>query len=136
MNIKRIIREEMDDLEWMDDIEPKSNVPDKYTAWCLMNIPNTSNDALIVQAFLHSNGFKWPNDDGIDMSLRPSSVGSVRGGDINDGSYTFFGHHERGEWGVNDWLDLVSDRSDQKNMDVFIWDRTKTQYSHTLKVEE
>ncbi len=58
MNIKKIIREELDDFDWVGDVRPALNQEQK---WILVNDVNPSSieESIKIQKFLFNLGYKW-----------------------------------------------------------------------------
>ena len=131
MNIKRIIREEIDDFAWIKDVG-YNNTPKKGTAWVIMDVPDTIEDSFKVQEFLFNLGFTWPLGSTKVYNSRIASIGAVWDDNIEDNTFTYSSHSGVSYYSEETWWDTLIDQTEETELHVYRWYGDGTAFSHTL----
>ena len=110
MSLKKIIREALDDMQWLKDIGPFDL---NNTMWIIyLDEPYTDKESRKLQQFLYENGFEWPKNRQIEEMLRFRSVYYFN---IDDHIFD----------GYDDWCGVLSRAVENGHRELIKWSDIK-----------
>ena len=131
MNLKRIIKEEMNDsLGWINDIKPALNMDEE---WALINDidPNSVEEAIKIQEYLFQLGYTWSNRrDIINDTMYVIYHFPIRG---LQGDLTYWSNREQ-ERNLAD-RDLESRSTKVRGNSIYYWSQIKPKLNESDELQ-